>query len=164
MVADLPDIDPQPFPLVVADPSEYVEQINQYGHVQYWNTVTGECSNVPVKTITSIHFGIFMSMFLMSSAPKSFFRAILNPFWHPPILKELDNFCENTCFQWIPDIGQRRLWMIFLPKLTTASKLGWSSTDPSEYLASTSIRMRCTVVALQLRPPRFSLHYQHSMV
>ena len=114
MVADLPDIDPQPFPLVVADPSEYVEQINQYGHVQYWNTVTGECSNVPVKTITSIHFGIFMSMFLMSSAPKSFFRAILNPFWHPPILKELDNFCENTCFQWIPDIGQRRLWMIWL--------------------------------------------------
>ena len=35
MVADLPDPEPQPFPLVVADPSEYVEQINQYGHVQY---------------------------------------------------------------------------------------------------------------------------------
>ena len=27
MVADLPDPDPQPFPLVVADPSDYVEQI-----------------------------------------------------------------------------------------------------------------------------------------
>ena len=25
----------QPFPLVVADPSEYVEQINQYRNVQY---------------------------------------------------------------------------------------------------------------------------------
>ena len=114
MVADLPDPEPQPSPLVVADPSEYVEQINQYGHVQYWNSVTGECSNVPVKTITSMHFGIFMSMFLMSSAvaslaPNSFVKAILNPLWHPPILKELDNFCENTCFQWIPDIGQRRL-------------------------------------------------------
>ena len=119
MVADLPDPEPQPFPLVVADPSEHVEQINQYGHVQYWNSVTGECSNVPVKTITSMHFGIFMSLFLMSSAvaslaPKSFVKAILNPLWHPPILKELDNFCENTCFQWIPDIGQRRLWMIWL--------------------------------------------------
>ena len=28
MVADLPDPEPQPFPLVVADSSEYVEQIN----------------------------------------------------------------------------------------------------------------------------------------
>ena len=28
MVADLPDPELQPFPLVVADPSEYVEQIN----------------------------------------------------------------------------------------------------------------------------------------
>ena len=100
----LPDPEPQPFPLVVADPSEYVEQINQYGHVQYWNSVTGKCSNVPVKTITSMHFGIFMSLFLMFSAVaslalKSFVKAILNPLWHPPILKELDNFCENTCFQ-----------------------------------------------------------------
>ena len=33
IVADLPDPEPQPFHLVVADPSEYVEQINQYGHV-----------------------------------------------------------------------------------------------------------------------------------
>ena len=94
MVADLPDPEPQPFPLVVADPSQYVEQINQYGHVQYWNSVTGECSNVPVKTITSMHFGISMSLFLMSSAvaslaPKSFVKAILNPLWHPPILKEI---------------------------------------------------------------------------
>ena len=91
MVADLPDPEPRPFPLVVADPSEYVEQINQYGHVQYWNSVTGGCSNVPVKTITKMHFGIFISMFLMSSAvaslaPKSFVKAILNPLWHPPIL------------------------------------------------------------------------------
>ena len=66
-----------------------------------------------------MHFGIFISLFLMSSAvaslaPKSFVKAILNPLWHPSILKELDNFCENTCFQWIPDIGQRRLWMIWL--------------------------------------------------
>ena len=35
MVADFPDPESQPFPLVVADPSEYVEQINQYGYVQY---------------------------------------------------------------------------------------------------------------------------------
>ena len=84
MVTDLHDPEPQPFLLVVANPSEYIEQINQHGHVQYWNSVTGECSNVPVKTITSMHFGIFMSMFLMSSAvaslaPKSFVKAILNP-------------------------------------------------------------------------------------
>ena len=34
--------------------------------------------------------------------------------WHPPILKEFDNFCENTCFQWIKDVGQHRLFMIWL--------------------------------------------------
>ena len=53
---------------VIADNSEYVEQINQYRHIQHWNIMTGECSNVPVKTINSIHSGIFMSMFLISSA------------------------------------------------------------------------------------------------
>ena len=55
-----------------------------------------------------------MSSAVASLAPKSFVKAILNPLWHPPILKEFDNFCENTCFQWIPDIGQSHLWMIWL--------------------------------------------------
>ena len=39
--------------------------------------------------------------------------------------------------------------------------------EPEVYrvdLASTSIRVRRTLVTLQLRPSRFSLHYQHSMV
>ena len=49
-----------------------------------------------------------------SLAPKSFFQAILNPLWRTSILKELDNLCGNSCFRWIPDIGQHRLLMMWL--------------------------------------------------
>ena len=46
-----------------------------------------------------------MAMFLMgiaSAAPKSFTKAIMR------------NFIDNTCFQWIKDVGQRRMMMIWL--------------------------------------------------
>ena len=69
--------------------------------------------------INQMHFDMVMSLFLMNItietlAPKSFVKAVVQPDWHPPIIKELDNFCENTCFQWIKDTGQRRLFMIWL--------------------------------------------------
>ena len=47
-------------------------------------------------------------------APKTFRQAVAITEWIAPILKELDNFQTNTCFQWIPDTGQRRLFMIWL--------------------------------------------------
>ena len=58
-----------------------------------------------------------MAMFLMaiaSAAPKSFNMAIMQTIWHPPIQKELGNFIDNTCFQWIKDIGKRRMMIIWL--------------------------------------------------
>ena len=55
-----------------------------------------------------------MNITIETLAPKSFVKAVVQPDWHTPIIKELDNFCENTCFQWIKDTGQRRLFMIWL--------------------------------------------------
>ena len=73
----------------------------------------------PVMGINQMHCDMIMSMFMMNitmetRAPKSFVKAVVQPDWHPPILKEFDNFCENTCFQWIKDVDRRRLFMIWL--------------------------------------------------
>ena len=65
--------------------------------------------------INQMHFDmVMMNITIEKLAPKSFVKAVLQPDWHPPIIKELNNFSENTCFQWIKDIGQRRLFMIWL--------------------------------------------------
>ena len=69
--------------------------------------------------INQMHFDMVMSLFLMkiiieTLVPKSFVKAVVQPDWHPPIIKELDNFCKSTCFQWIKNTGQRRLFMIWL--------------------------------------------------
>ena len=106
-----------PAPLIVADPSEFQERINEFGLVEYWNDVTVDLSNAPVMGINQMHFDMATSLFLMditieTLAPKSFVKAVVQPDWHPPIIKELDNFCENTCFQWIKDTGQRRHFMM----------------------------------------------------
>ena len=108
-----------PAPLIVADPSEFQERINKFGLVEYWNDIAGDLSDAPVMGINQMHFDMVMSLFLMNIsvetlAPKSFVKSVVQPDWHPPIIKELDNFCENTCFQWIKDTGQRRLFMIWL--------------------------------------------------
>ena len=91
--ADKPDTPKKPFPLVE------------------------EHSTVPVVDITVLNYHQFMAMFLMamaSAAPKSFAKAIMQTIWHPPIQKELDNFIDNTYFQWVKDIGQRRMMVIWL--------------------------------------------------
>ena len=51
-------------------------------------------------------------MTITSAAP--FAKAIMQPAWHPAINKEIGNFIDNTCFQWIKDVGQRRMMMIWL--------------------------------------------------
>ena len=38
----------------------------------------------------------------------------MQPACHPAIDKEIGNFIDNTCFQWIKDVGQRRMMMIGL--------------------------------------------------
>ena len=107
--ADKPETPKEPFPLVVLDTSEYVQEVDEYGTPIYWNTITEEHSTVPVVDITVLNYHHFMAIFLIS-----FTMAIMQTIWHPPIRKELGNFIDNTCFQWIKDIGQRRMMMIWL--------------------------------------------------
>ena len=100
--ADKPDTSKEPFPLVVSDTSEYVQEVDEYGIPIYWKTITEEHSTIPVVDIAVLNYHQFMAMFLMaitSSAPKSFSMAIIQTIWHPPIQKELGNFIDNTCFQ-----------------------------------------------------------------
>ena len=118
LIADLPSQEELPAPLIVADPSEFQECINEIGLVECWNDVTGDLSSAPVMGINQMHFDIVMSLFLMNitietPAPKSFVKAVVESDCHPLIIKELDNFCENTCFQWIKAVGQRHLFMIW---------------------------------------------------
>ena len=119
LIADLPSQEELPAPLIVADPSEFQEHINESGLVKYWNVVSGDLSNAPVMGINYMYFDMVMSLFLMNItietlAPKSFVKAVVQSNWYPPSIKGLDNFCENTCFQWIKDTSQRRLFMIWL--------------------------------------------------
>ena len=62
-------------------------------------------------------------MAIASAAPKSFTKAIMQTIWHPPIQRELGNFIDNTCFQWIKDIGQRRMMMMWLFSFKSNSSL-----------------------------------------
>ena len=78
LIADLPA------PLIVADPSEFQERINEFGLVEYKNDVTGDLSNAPVMGINQMHFDMVMSLFLMiitieTLAPKSFVKAVVQP-------------------------------------------------------------------------------------
>ena len=77
MIADLPSQEELPAPLIVADPSEFQERINEFGLVEYWNDVIGDLSNAPV-----MHFDMVMSLFLMNItietlALKSFVKAVV---------------------------------------------------------------------------------------
>ncbi len=53
-------------------------------------------------------------MAVTSAAQRSFAKAIIQPAWHPAINKEIGNFIDNTCFQWIKDVSQRRMMNIWL--------------------------------------------------
>ena len=55
LIADLLSQEELPAPLIVADPSEFQERINEFGLVEYWNDVTGDLSNAPVMGINQIH-------------------------------------------------------------------------------------------------------------
>ena len=77
LIADLPSQEELPAPLIVADPSEFQERINEFGLVEYWNDVIGDLSNAPV-----MHFDMVMSLFLMNItietlALKSFVKAVV---------------------------------------------------------------------------------------
>ena len=66
LIADLSSQEELPAPLIVADPSEFQERINEFGLVEYWNDVTGDFSNAPVMGINQTHFDMVMSLFLMN--------------------------------------------------------------------------------------------------
>ena len=113
------DIDPnsEPFPLIVADSDEYELKINEYGIPIYWSKITEDASPTPVHCISRLNYHVFLSMFIMSVStvrPTTFKKAFALPDWHPPIFKEMDNFIDNNCFHWIKDVGQRRLFMMWL--------------------------------------------------
>ena len=107
----------EPFPLVLTDTSEYEPGVDEYGMPVYWSKITREQSTAPVLDIGVFNYHDFMARCLMtitSAAPRSFAKAIMQPAWHPAINKEIGNFIDNTCFQWIKDVGQRRMMMIWL--------------------------------------------------
>ena len=88
LIADLPSQEELPAPLIVADPSEFQERINEFGLIEYWNDVTGDLSNAPVMGINQMHFDMVMSLFLMNItietlAPNSLVKALVQPDWHP---------------------------------------------------------------------------------
>ena len=114
------DIEPTAIPLMyIADPTEFRPRMNLFGHSQNWNSVTSEWITPTVQDVTQIPYQTIMNLYMESGdhprvAPRNFRQASALPEWHAPILKELDNFQTNSCFQWIPDTGQRRLFMIWL--------------------------------------------------
>ena len=72
----------------------------------YWSKITTEHSVVPVLDIGVFNYHEFMARCMMtvtSTAPRSFAKAIMQPAWHPAFIKEISNFIDNTCFQWIKD-------------------------------------------------------------
>ena len=109
------DPNPEPFPLIVADFEQYELKINEYGIPIYWSKITGDASPTPVHSISRLNYHVFLSIFIMSVStvrPTTFKKAFALPDWHPPIFKEMDNFIH--CFHWIKDVGQRRLFMMWL--------------------------------------------------
>ena len=66
LIADLPLQEELPAPLIVADPSESQELINEFGLVEYWNDISGDLSNAPVMGVYQMHFDMIMSLFLMN--------------------------------------------------------------------------------------------------
>ena len=107
----------EPFPLVLTDTSEYEPGVDEYGMRVYWSKITREQSTAPVLDIGVFNYHDFMARCLMtitSAASRSLAKAIMQPAWHPTIKKEIGNFIDNTYFQWIKDVGQRRMMMIWL--------------------------------------------------
>ena len=105
------------FPLIVIDNAEYQPVMDEYGMLQYWNTITHEASDTPVLHIGQLHYGVMTEMNYMALSPgipTKFADAYAQLKWQQPIIKELGNFIDNNCFQWVLDVGQRRLFMKWL--------------------------------------------------
>ena len=83
----------------------------------YWSKIMKEHFVVPVLDIGVFNYQEFMARCMMtvtSAVPRSFAITIMQPAWYPAINKEIGTFIDNTCFQWIKDVGQRRMMMIWL--------------------------------------------------
>ena len=106
-----------PLPIVLTDTSEYEPGVDEYEIPVYWSKITEEHSVAPILDIGTFNYHEFMARCMMtvtSAAPRNFAKAIMQSTWHPAINKEIGNFIDNTCFQWIKDVGQRRIIMIWL--------------------------------------------------
>ena len=98
------DSNPEPFLLILSDSEEYKLKIHKYGIPIYWNKITGDASPTPVHSMSRLNYHIFVSMFIISVStvcPTTFQKAFAIPEWHPPIFKEMGNFIDNNCLQWI---------------------------------------------------------------
>ena len=111
------DLNPIPFPLILADSEEFGQKIDEFGIPIYSNKITGDIFPTAIHNIVKFNYHVFFSMFLMSvstACPTSFKKVFALKDWYPPIFKEMDNFIDNNCFHWIKDIRQRRLIMMWL--------------------------------------------------
>ena len=103
--------------IVLTDTSEYEPGVDKYGMPVYWSRITEEYSAVIVLDIGVFNYHEFMARCMMtvtSAGPRSFAKAIMQPAWHLAVNKEIGNFIDNTCFQWIMDVGQRHMMIILL--------------------------------------------------
>ena len=106
--------DPDILPLVVVDNEQFGQTIDEYGVPVYWNSFNDENEDAPIFNITSINYYIMSALYVMNipaGMPRKFSEAFAQERWQQPINKELNNFIDNNCFTWVPDTGQRRLFM-----------------------------------------------------
>ena len=85
-------------------------------HFHLFLVIEDDQLHAPILDIGTFNYHEFMARCMMTvtstAAPRNFAKAIMQPAWHPAINKEIGNFIDNTCFQWIKDVGQRRMMMI----------------------------------------------------
>ena len=106
--------DPDILPLIVVDNEQFGQTIDEYGVPVYWNSFNDENEDAPIFNITSINYYIMSALYVMNipaGMPRKFSEAFAQERWQQPINKELNNFIDNNCFTWVPDTGQRRLFM-----------------------------------------------------
>ena len=110
---DLGESNNYKFPLIVVD-KDFGKATDEYGFPVYWNKVTGDIEEADVLHISQLNRSTMMALYVMQvnpSMPKKFSDAFPQEKWQQPIMKELNNFVTNNCFQWVPDTRQRRLHM-----------------------------------------------------
>ena len=104
-----------PLSIVLTDTSEYEPGVDEYGMPVYWSKITEEHSTAPIlDTGTFNYHEMMMHDDSNISSTKKLCRGNNATCMDPAINKEIGNFIDNTCFQWIKDVGQRRMMMIWL--------------------------------------------------